>query len=64
MERRKWMETIRWIILAAILIMHITACSLNWHQRHFNMFILGFILFNYMGIIAIWFTYKRQTFNN
>ena len=58
------MDLIRWIILTAILIMHVTACALNWHQRHFNMFILGFILLNYMGIIALWFTYKRQTFDN
>ena len=54
------MERLRWIIFGTVLILIITVCKLNWHQRHFNFFILGLFLLNYVVIVVFWLTCKWQ----
>ncbi len=54
------MGTIRWAILAAVLILIIIFCKLNFHQRHFNLFILVLFLLNYVAIVFFWLTCRWQ----
>jgi len=60
MKRSRRMGTFRWIIFAATLILIIVACKLNIHQRHFNFFMLGLFLLNYVVIVVLWLTCKRE----
>ena len=54
------MGTVRWILFAAVLILLVAACRLNWHQKYFNFFVLGLWLLSYVVIVLFWLTCKWQ----
>ena len=54
------METIRWIIFSAALMLIIMMCKLNVHQHYFNFFMLGLFLMSYVVIVLIWCTCRWE----
>ncbi len=57
------MGGIRWSLFAAIMILLITVCKHNVHQKHFNLFILGLFLLISVIIVVFWLMGKGQGVN-
>jgi hypothetical protein len=63
-ERKTLMGKIRWVIFVAVIILSLIVCKLNVHHSHFNLFMLGLFLLNFVVILVFWLMDKWEALKN